>query len=255
MQRLFVGLPAVASTTNYNDWGPRLGIAYDVFGNGKTAIRTGFGMFYDRVGSNQISAQAQNPPFVKIANIFDGNIDNPAGGTARSFPIDLNAWPEKLPTPSVISYNFGVQQQLPRSVILEVNYVGNVGRHLTYFRNLNQLPLGTRLNPPNSTINVNALRPYPGWGNISLRDDSDNSNYNSLQVSARRRMSARTVVWRRITRSPRRWIRSGAARRRTATIRSSMSGLSGIHRAHLLNFNYIYTLPFFAQQRETCLRA
>ena len=81
------------------------------------------------MGSNQISAQSQNPPFVNVANIFDGNIDNPAGGTARQFPVDLSAWPEYLPTPSVISWNFGVQQELPSSVILEVNYVANVGRH------------------------------------------------------------------------------------------------------------------------------
>ena len=253
VQRLFVGLPAGGSTINYNDWGPRLGIAYDVFGNGRTAIRSGFGMFYDRVGSNQLSAQAQNPPFIKIANVFDGNIDNPAGGTARAFPSDLNAWPEKLPTPSVISYNFGIQQQLPRSVIVEANYVGNVGRHLTYFRNLNQLPLGARLSPPNSTTNVNALRPYPGWGNISLRDDSDNSNYNSLQVSASRRMAQGLSFGVNYTFSKTMDTVGGATPQDSYRPKLDVA-LSGIHRAHLLNFNYIYTLPFFARSANVPAR-
>src|SRR6185369_7326689 len=135
LKRLFVGLPVGGSKTNWNDWSPRVGFGYDVFGNGKTALRSGFGIFYDRIGSNQISPQAQNPPFVKIANIFDGNIDAPGGGTARLFPSDLTAWPEVLPTPQVITYNFGVQQQLPSSVIVEVNYVGNVGRHFVFVRN------------------------------------------------------------------------------------------------------------------------
>jgi hypothetical protein len=253
VQRLFVGLPAGASSTNYNDWGPRFGIAYDVFGNSKTAIRTGFGMFYDRVGSNQLSAEAQNPPFIKIANVFDGNIDNPAGGSARSFPSDLSAWPEKLPTPSVISYNFGVQQQLPKSMILEVNYVGNLGRHLTFARNLNQLPLGMRLNPPNSTLNVNALRPYPGWGNISLRDDSDNSNYNSLQVSASRRMAAGLSFGVNYTFSKTMDTIGGGTPQDSYRPKLDV-GLSGIHRAQLLNFNYIYTLPFFTGSSNTPAR-
>jgi len=64
-------------------------------------------------------------------------------------------------------------------VILDVNYVGNIGRHFTFTRNLNQLRAGTRLSPPNSTINVNALRPYAGYANVLLRDNSDNSNYNN----------------------------------------------------------------------------
>jgi hypothetical protein len=253
LQRLFVGLPPGGNATNWNDWGPRMGIADDVFGNGKTALRAGFGIFYDRVGGAQISSQAQNPPFVKVANIFDGNIDNPAGGSARQFPSDLNAWPETLPTPSVISYNFGIQQEMPSKVILEVNYVGNVARHFTFTRNLNQLPAGTRLDPPNSTINVNALRPYLGWGNISQRDDSDTSNYNSLQVTASRRLRNGLSFGINYTGSKTMDAVGGGTPQDSYHPKNDVA-LSAIHRAHLLNFNYIYTVPLFTQSPSRLTR-
>src|SRR5260370_34846799 len=89
-----------------------------------------------------------------------------------------------------MSYNLGVQQEAPGKVILDIGYVGNLGRHLTRTININQLPVGARLNPPASNINVNALRPYPGYGSISMRDDGDNSNYNSMQLTASRRMTS-----------------------------------------------------------------
>ena len=54
------------------------------------------------------------------------------------------------------------------------------------------------LEAPNSTINVNALRPYLGYANVFLRDNSDNSNYNSLQVSASRRLTQRSFVRREL---------------------------------------------------------
>ncbi len=254
VRRLFVGLPNGASATSWNDWGPRIGAAYDVFGNGKTAIRSGFGIFYDRVGSNQLSGQSQNPPFINVANIFDGNIDNPAGGAARAFPSNLNAWPEKLPTPSVVSYNFGIQQELPKSTILEVNYVGNVARHFTYFRNVNQLQAGTRLNAPNSGINVNALRPYLGWGNISVRDNSDNSNYNSLQVSASRRMSRGFSYGLSYTFSKTMDSFGGSTPQDSFNPKADI-GLSTVHRANVLTVNYIYSLPFFEKSQNRPLRA
>ncbi|MSV30319.1 MAG: hypothetical protein EXQ52_16490 [Bryobacterales bacterium] len=254
VKRLFVGLPKGASATSWNDWGPRIGAAYDVFGNGKTAIRTGFGLFYDRVGSNQVSGQAQNPPFINVANVFDGNIDNPAGGSARAFPSNLNAWPEKMPTPKVVSYNFGIQQELPKSTILEVNYVGNVTRHFAYFRNVNQLAAGTRLNAPNSGINVNALRPYLGWGNISQRDNSDNSNYNSLQVSLSRRMSRGFSYGLSYTFSKTMDSFGGGTPQDSFNPKADI-GLSTVHRANVLNVNYIYSLPFFEKSQNRPLRA
>ena len=253
IQRLFVGLPAGGSKTNWNDWGPRFSLAYDVFGNGRTAVRGGFGVFYDRLGSNVLTGQASNPPFVRIANVFDGNIDDPAGGIARDFPSDLTFWPERLPTPSVTSYNLGVQHELLGSVIIEANYVGNVSRHFPFTRNVNQLREGTRLNPPNSTINVNALRSFLGYANINLRDHSDNTSYNSMQLAVSRRVRSGLAFGANYTFSKSMENTGGGTPQDSYNIKADRS-LAGIHRGQILTFHYIYTLPFFAGNPSSLLR-
>lgn len=253
VQRLFVGIPPGGSSVNWNNWGPRIGLAYDVFGNGRTAIRTGFGIFYDRVPSNTLSASSQNPPFLTVATIFDGNIDNPAGGTARTFPSNLNGWPDQLKDPSIMSYNFGIQHQLPSNIILDVNYVGNTGRHLPYTRDLNQLPVGTLLNPPNSTTNVNALRNYRGYGTILMRYRDDTSNYNSLQVSANRRFGQGLSFGIAYTYS-KTMDKFGGITPQNSYAPAMDIARANIDIPHILSVNYIYELPFFKKSGNTFQR-
>jgi hypothetical protein len=126
---------------------------------------------------------------------------------------------------------------------MDVGYVGNVGRHLARTINLNQLPVGTRLNPPNSNINQNALRPYPGYGAINELDHSDNSSYNSLQISASRHMQNGLSMTANYT-FARTLDTSSGTPQDSYNVRPDY-GLSSIHRAHLFNVNYIYELPFF----------
>jgi hypothetical protein len=137
-------------------------------------------------------------------------------------------------------------------VILDVGYVGNLGKHLLRTINLNQLPVGTRLNAPNSGINVNALRPYLGYGSINMIDHGDNSNYNSLQITASRRMQNGLSMTANYT-----WSRtldtSSGGPQDSYNARADY-GLSGVHRAHLLNVNYIYELPFFRRHSSGVVR-
>jgi hypothetical protein len=215
-------------------------------------VRGGFAIFYDRIPTNALINPSGNPPFNVNATIFDGNIDNPGGGTARTFPAALNFLPQHLPTSSVISYNFGVQHEFARNFILDVSYVGNLGRHLARTVDINQLLVGTRLNPPNSNINVNALRPFPGYASINMRDQGDNSNYNSLQTSVSRRMQNGLSLTANYTFSKTLDTTSGTPQySRNAQLDY---GLSAVHRAHLLNVNYIYELPFFRNGGNAALR-
>jgi Carboxypeptidase regulatory-like domain/TonB-dependent Receptor Plug Domain/TonB dependent receptor len=242
-QALFAGLPRGGVDTEYTNFGPRLGLAYDVGGNARTALRGGFGIFYDRVRTDFLSATAANPPFDQSATIFDGNIDSPTGGTQRTFPPNIAGIRSEMPTPRITSFNLGVQRQVLAGTILHVNYVGTLGDNLTRTVNLNQLRAGTRLNPPASTTNVNALRPYPGYGNITITENGDESSYHSLQVSLTRRLQAGIEFGANYT-----WSKSIDTSSGTPEDPYNIArdyALSSIHRKHNFNSHFIWQLPFF----------
>jgi hypothetical protein len=254
LQRLFIGLPKGGFHTNYLDFAPRFGFAYDPFGNAKTSVRGGFGMFHDQYRTGYPSSLSANPPFNREANLYDGNIDNPAGATARAFPPNVRMLPTRMGTPYVMSFNVGIQQELPGAIIADVGYVGTLGRHLARRININQLRPGTRLNPPNSTINVNALRPYPGYADIDIMDSGDNSNYNSLQVAVNRRLSRGLSLGLSYTFSRALDYAPNENRPQDSYNLAADYGLSPIHREHVLTFNYIYELPFFRTHPNAILR-
>lgn len=253
LQRLFVGLPAGGVPTPYGNFGPRFGFAYDPMGDGKSSVRGGFGIFYDVQRTDFLRPTSVNPPFASSANITDGNIDNPAGGAAsKNFPPDVNGITARMPAPMIMSFNLGVQRQLPGSMIVDVGYVGTLGRHLIRTININQLRAGALLLPVNSGANINALRPYPGYGNIFMQEVADNSNYNSLQVAANRRMHNGLAFGVSYTFS--RTLDTSSGTPQDSYIANADYGLSAIHRAHVLNFNYVYELPFFRKATNRALR-
>lgn len=253
LSRLFVGLPRGGTRTDWGDWGPRLGFSFDPMGNGKAAIRGGFGIFYDRIRTDYLGGSSGNPPFVASASLFDGNIDNPLGGQTRNLPPpNLSGIWLDLHTPDAWSYNIGYQREIRSGMVADVAFVGTLGRHLVRTLNINQLREGTRLNPPNSTTNVNALRPYPGYGNINIQDTGDRSRYKSLQASLNQRFARGLSFGAAYTWSKTHDTSSGSPQ--DSYNAHADYGLSGIHRDHVLNVNYVWEMPFFRARGHRMVR-
>jgi hypothetical protein len=252
---LFTGLPDACVKNPKNNWGPRLGFSFSPTAGGKTAIRGGIGIFYDVIETDEYSKTSANPPFSNSATIYNGNIDNPGGATFRNFPAALGALDSTLPNPRIMTYNLDVQRELPSNVILSVGYVGTLGRHLLRTLNINQLPVGTLTLAANKGVNANALVPYQGYGAINMIETGDDSNYNALQVSASKRYSKGLSYG--VSYSFSKTLDTTAGQG-TAPQNSYNAvpdyGLSSINRKNVLNFNYVYELPWLRQAKSVLAR-
>jgi hypothetical protein len=115
-------------------------------------------------------------------------------GTGYIFPASIGGFELHNNRPVIYNYNFGVQRDLGKGLLLDVKYVGALGRHLYGRNDINTLPLGARFANPDQTspgrqLVDNLLRPYPGYGSILMVQKNINSNYNAFQATLNRRFT------------------------------------------------------------------
>jgi Carboxypeptidase regulatory-like domain/TonB-dependent Receptor Plug Domain len=191
------GIPKGGVQHRKNQISPRFGFAWDVFGNGKTAVRGGAGSFFERQRQNNTYFDGLgNPPLTYTPQLPAGTLDGLGPQLVASglrFPVGIRAIDPEGQTPTVWSWSLGVQQELPWQMGLDVSYVGNVARHLMYQRDINTLPLGATVNTPiltDANNTTNAIRPFKGYTNITFVEFGASSNYHSLQTRLGRRFGA-----------------------------------------------------------------
>lgn len=179
----------------YSNLAPRLGIAWDVFSNGKTAIRAGFGQFYLRERTTPVfGALTQNSPFVATIGgqrTLDGPNPTFTNLSAASNGSPRFGFSPEAQTPYSLQFNFSVGQEITSGTVIELGYVGNRARKQLTHNDVNQvLPqnqLAAAFAPDANAVNT--FRPYSNYGSIYQFERNGRADYDSLQVLFRTRFS------------------------------------------------------------------
>ena len=186
-----LAVPATAPCGFYDsqlDFAPRFSLAWNPDREGRTSIRGGVGLFYDRPEGNLYFPLVNNPPYSLSSQYENGNLSAPAGGTVAAVaPIaTIDSIDPNLTLPHAWQYSASVQREVPWGIFAEIGYIGATGRHLIRQPDINQpsfevLQANAAL-PPAQRLNTNALRPFKGYSNINMRLSDADSQYHALQV-------------------------------------------------------------------------
>lgn len=207
---LFKGDPQLPPNVLKDDWAnlaPRLSFAYDVTGSGKTAVRGGYGIFYDVIRSINLNRFPLIQPFVLDTTVFDVDFSDPYGA-ANFFPFTPPSTPEQkrafqfitpaattvftedFATPYSQQWNLNIQQQLPLDVVVTAAYVGSKSTRLFGSHNINPAIFG-----PGATVgNTQSRRLLPQFGVIEEESTVGYSQYHSFQLTVNKRLSGGLTV-------------------------------------------------------------
>ncbi len=181
------GFPSGGYNPVYNNFAPSLGFAWSPTRHNSTVIRAAYGIHYDQSSLAPGEGLYFSAPyyvlnvFFPIPGLFTPSLSNPfPNNFPFPYPATATAFQRNLGTPYYQQWNFGIQQELGKSRVLEVAYVGTKGTHLIDSRDINQ---------PQPSTNPDFVRPNPAFADINIIESGANSIYNSLQVRLQQRLS------------------------------------------------------------------
>ena len=232
---------------------PRIGIAFDPTGNGKMAIRASFGEFHvASTGGN--GGLDRGPAYVYTRQLLSADISPTLFQTTPvASPISVSGVVKNQKFPVVYQWMIGIQRDIGRAMVLDVNFVGNQEHFVSQNGiNYNVVPLGRRFDPAYADPSNTAvalpdafLRPYPGYLDMIVNGPATSTHYNALQAKVQRRFAAGLELDANYTYSKSMGYNlSGSNATWSAQFDANLfRGPTSTDQTHIFNLSYVYSLP------------